>query len=201
MTHHAWPHSHHTLGCYQFTPAVSSWYVKLHKAHHLTSKSCQLQHQDDSYCVQACHTSVSSSHAVAYSWGTIRHFLTIYHPSDLDYVISITSPVIKLVTPTSTAVMLLQYPGGTIRCFLTRLGLLAPLGLPNNSIRTAKYTVLSFLPVNLFQQFTRVANMYFLFIAFLQLIPGLSPTSWVTTVGPLCFVLFINAIKVRKVRV
>ena len=42
----------------------------------------------------------------------------------------------------------------------------------------------------------RVANMYFLFIAALQLIPGLSPTSWVTTVAPLCFVLFINGVKV-----
>ncbi|KAL3133538.1 hypothetical protein ABBQ38_007389 [Trebouxia sp. C0009 RCD-2024] len=90
---------------------------------------------------------------------------------------------------------MLQYPGGAVRSFCTKLGLLDPLGLPGNSIRTAKYTLLSFLPVNLFQQFTRVANMYFLFIAFLQLIPGLSPTSWVTTVGPLCFVLFINAIK------
>eukprot|EP00891_Asterochloris_glomerata_P006425 jgi/Astpho2/6425/e_gw1.00093.28.1_t len=37
--------------------------------------------------------------------------------------------------------------------------------------------------------------MYFLFIAALQLIPGLSPTSWVTTVAPLCFVLFINGVK------
>lgn len=93
---------------------------------------------------------------------------------------------------------MLQYPGGTVRLFCTKLGLSDPLGLPGNSIRTAKYTLLSFLPVNLFQQFTRVANMYFLFIAFLQLIPGLSPTSWVTTVGPLCFVLFINAIKVSQ---
>jgi len=90
----------------------------------------------------------------------------------------------------------MQYPGGKFRLFCIKLGLLDPLGLPGNSISTGKYTVLSFRPVNLFQQFTRVANMYFLFIAFLQLIPGLSPTSWVTTVGPLCFVLFINRIKV-----
>ena len=46
----------------------------------------------------------------------------------------------------------------------------------------------------------RVANMYFLFIAALQLIPGLSPTSWVTTVAPLCFVLFINGVKVGPPR-
>ena len=38
----------------------------------------------------------------------------------------------------------------------------------NNEIRTAKYTVLTFLPINLFEQFCRVANLYFLIIACLQ---------------------------------
>jgi magnesium-transporting ATPase (P-type) len=64
-----------------------------------------------------------------------------------------------------------------------------------NEISTAKYTLLTFLPVNLFEQFLRVANLYFLFMAILQLIPGLSPTSWFTTVAPLVFVLAVNAIK------
>ncbi len=41
-----------------------------------------------------------------------------------------------------------------------------------------RYTLLTFLPRNLFEQFTRVANMYFLCMLILQLIPGLSPTSW-----------------------
>jgi len=45
-----------------------------------------------------------------------------------------------------------------------------------NEISTAKYTILTFLPVNLFEQFMRVANLYFLLCAILQLIPGLSPT-------------------------
>jgi len=53
-----------------------------------------------------------------------------------------------------------------------------------NEISTAKYTLLTFLPVNLFEQFLRVANLYFLLMAILQLIPGLSPTSWFTTVAP-----------------
>lgn len=56
--------------------------------------------------------------------------------------------------------------------------------------------VLTFLPVNLFQQFSRVANLYFLIIAALQLIPGLSPTPWITTVAPLLFVLLLNGAKV-----
>lgn len=64
-----------------------------------------------------------------------------------------------------------------------------------NELKTSKYTIATFLPVNLFEQFSRVANLYFLFMAVLQLIPGLSPTSWFTTVFPLVFVLCINAIK------
>lgn len=64
-----------------------------------------------------------------------------------------------------------------------------------NEISTAKYTLLTFLPVNLFEQFLRVANLYFLFMVILQLIPGLSPTSIFTTVAPLVFVLTVNAIK------
>lgn len=64
-----------------------------------------------------------------------------------------------------------------------------------NEISTAKYTILTFLPVNLFEQFMRAANLYFLLCAILQLIPKLSPTSWFTTVAPLVFVLAVNAIK------
>lgn len=37
-----------------------------------------------------------------------------------------------------------------------------------NEISTAKYTLLTFLPVNLFEQFMRVANLYFLLCAILQ---------------------------------
>ena len=39
------------------------------------------------------------------------------------------------------------------------------------SIRTTKYTLLTFLPRNLFEQFHRVANIYFLFIVILNWIP------------------------------
>ncbi|GMH43083.1 hypothetical protein BSKO_11005 [Bryopsis sp. KO-2023] len=65
----------------------------------------------------------------------------------------------------------------------------------DNYVRTAKYTFYNFLVINLFQQFSRVANLYFLLIAVLQLIPGLSPTHWFTTVAPLVFVLIVNAVK------
>ena len=64
-----------------------------------------------------------------------------------------------------------------------------------NLVRTAKYSIISFIPVNLFNQFQRIANIYFLFIAILQFIPGLSPTHWSTTVAPLVGVLTVNAVK------
>ena len=37
-----------------------------------------------------------------------------------------------------------------------------------NSVRTTKYTLLTFLPKNLFEQFRRVANFYFLITAAIQ---------------------------------
>ena len=36
--------------------------------------------------------------------------------------------------------------------------------LPNNSISTTKYTLLSFIPKNLMEQFSKLANVYFLVI-------------------------------------
>jgi hypothetical protein len=36
---------------------------------------------------------------------------------------------------------------------------------PTNEISTSKYTVLTFIPINLFEQFSRVANLYFLLTA------------------------------------
>eukprot|EP01025_Chloroclados_australasicus_P048093 TRINITY_DN5435_c0_g1_i1.p1 TRINITY_DN5435_c0_g1~~TRINITY_DN5435_c0_g1_i1.p1 ORF type:complete len:1141 (+),score=150.88 TRINITY_DN5435_c0_g1_i1:186-3608(+) len=70
-----------------------------------------------------------------------------------------------------------------------------PKEYSQNFVKTSKYTILTFLPINLYQQFSRIANLYFLLIAMLQLVPGLSPTSWFTSVAPLMFVLTVNAVK------
>jgi hypothetical protein len=75
------------------------------------------------------------------------------------------------------------------------LGIQLEGAVATNEVSTAKYTIITFLPVNLFEQFMRVANLYFLLCAVLQLIPKLSPTSWFTTVAPLVFVLAVNAVK------
>ncbi|KAG2179181.1 hypothetical protein INT43_002031, partial [Umbelopsis isabellina] len=54
-----------------------------------------------------------------------------------------------------------------------------------NSITTTRYTLIDFLPKQLYAQFSKVANLYFLFVAILQMVPGWSPTGQFTTILPL----------------
>uniref|UniRef100_A0A8C8GMI7 Phospholipid-transporting ATPase n=1 Tax=Oncorhynchus tshawytscha TaxID=74940 RepID=A0A8C8GMI7_ONCTS len=75
-----------------------------------------------------------------------------------------------------------------------------------NAIKTSKYNAFTFLPLNLFEQFQRIANAYFLILLLLQVIPAISSLSWFTTVVPLVLVLSVTAAKdatddiVREVR-
>ncbi|CAI5496802.1 unnamed protein product [Closterium sp. Naga37s-1] len=61
-------------------------------------------------------------------------------------------------------------------------------GFSSNRIYTTKYTWYTFLPRGLFEQFRRVANLYFLFHACVSLTP-LSSISPMATVPPLVFVI------------
>lgn len=63
----------------------------------------------------------------------------------------------------------------------------------DNHVSTAKYNVATFLPKFLFEQFSKYANIFFLFTSVLQQIPNLSPTNQYTTIGPLIVVLLISA--------
>ncbi|KAL7751308.1 aminophospholipid translocase [Sorochytrium milnesiophthora] len=65
----------------------------------------------------------------------------------------------------------------------------------HNGISTAKYNVASFLPKFLFEQFSKYANLFFLFTACIQMIPNVSPTPYLTTVVPLSVVLLASAVK------
>ncbi|XP_040348596.1 putative phospholipid-transporting ATPase IM isoform X2 [Herpailurus yagouaroundi] len=65
----------------------------------------------------------------------------------------------------------------------------------DNCIHTSKYNILTFLPINLFEQFQRVANAYFLFLLILQLIPEISSLTWFTTMVPLVLVITMTAVK------
>lgn len=48
-----------------------------------------------------------------------------------------------------------------------RLSLSPSLDVPENEIRTSKYTLYSFLPINLYEQITNPVNIGFLFMAVL----------------------------------
>lgn len=65
----------------------------------------------------------------------------------------------------------------------------------DNHISTAKYNVVTFLPKFLYEQFSKYANLFFLFTAALQQIPNITPTNRYTTIVPLGIVLLVSAIK------
>ncbi|KAG6391892.1 hypothetical protein SASPL_149656 [Salvia splendens] len=64
-----------------------------------------------------------------------------------------------------------------------------------NSIRTSKYSFLTFLPRNLFEQFHRIAYIYFLVIAILNQLPQLAVFGRGASILPLAMVLFVTAVK------
>lgn len=67
--------------------------------------------------------------------------------------------------------------------------------LAGNRIRTSKYTIVTFLPRNLFEQFHRIAYLYFLVLVILNQIPVLSAFGRTASLFPLLLVLIVTALK------
>jgi phospholipid-translocating ATPase len=65
---------------------------------------------------------------------------------------------------------------------------------PLNEVSTTKYTLATFLPKSLFEQFRRVANFYFLVSGILALTP-LAPYTAVSALAPLCVVIVATMAK------
>lgn len=65
---------------------------------------------------------------------------------------------------------------------------------PNNYVSTTKYNIVTFFPRALFEQFRRVANLYFLLAAVLS-VTSLAPFSPVSVISPLVFVVGISMLK------
>ncbi|XP_006167352.1 probable phospholipid-transporting ATPase VA, partial [Tupaia chinensis] len=65
----------------------------------------------------------------------------------------------------------------------------------DNRLKTTKYTLLSFLPKNLFEQFHRLANVYFVLVALLNFVPALSAFQPGLALAPVLFILAVTALK------
>ncbi|KAJ1508387.1 hypothetical protein HMI56_007319, partial [Coelomomyces lativittatus] len=65
----------------------------------------------------------------------------------------------------------------------------------NNAVRSTKYTVWTFFPKNLWEQFRHVANFYFLVIVILQFIPVLRIGNPFFGAVPFLFILSVSAFK------
>jgi phospholipid-transporting ATPase len=68
-------------------------------------------------------------------------------------------------------------------------------GYKDNHISTTKYNIATFLPKFLFEQFSKYANLFFLFTSAIQQVPNVSPTNRFTTIGTLAVVLSVSAVK------
>ncbi|XP_055617498.1 phospholipid-transporting ATPase IF isoform X2 [Toxorhynchites rutilus septentrionalis] len=69
-----------------------------------------------------------------------------------------------------------------------------PKAHETNRIKSTKYTLLTFLPLNLAEQFRRVANFYFLCMTIISIVID-SPVSPLTSLAPLVFVIAVTATK------
>ncbi|MBZ3870839.1 putative phospholipid-transporting ATPase VA [Sciurus carolinensis] len=76
---------------------------------------------------------------------------------------------------------------------LQRLGCVQHVA--DNRLKTTKYTLLSFLPKNLFEQFHRLANVYFVFIALLNFVPAVNAFQPGLALAPVLFILAVTAFK------
>ena len=63
----------------------------------------------------------------------------------------------------------------------------------SNIIHTTKYTILNFIPKNLWEQFHRWANIYFLMIALLNFVPAVEAVGKEVAFIPLVFILGVTA--------
>ena len=64
-----------------------------------------------------------------------------------------------------------------------------------NIIKTSHYTWYNFIFLNLFEQFHRFANIFFLFLAIIQAIPSISPLNQIAGFTQLIFMLSITGVK------
>uniref|UniRef100_A0A672SMY4 ATPase phospholipid transporting 10B (putative) n=1 Tax=Sinocyclocheilus grahami TaxID=75366 RepID=A0A672SMY4_SINGR len=65
----------------------------------------------------------------------------------------------------------------------------------DNAIKTNKYRLWSFIPMNLFEQFHRMANIYFVGLAILNFVPVVNAFQPEVALIPICVILALTAVK------
>ncbi|AQK82506.1 putative phospholipid-transporting ATPase 7 [Zea mays] len=85
-------------------------------------------------------------------------------------------------------------PGFSRVVYCNNAALQKPLKYITNYITTTKYNIITFFPKAIFEQFRRVANLYFLLTAILSLTP-VCPFSPVSMIAPLAFVVGLSMMK------
>ena len=68
---------------------------------------------------------------------------------------------------------------------------------PANKIKTSKYTILTFLPKNIYEQFQGLANFYFLGIVILQGFGEFAQVPIIIPTLPILIILLATAVKVN----
>ncbi|ORZ41397.1 hypothetical protein BCR44DRAFT_1492316 [Catenaria anguillulae PL171] len=66
---------------------------------------------------------------------------------------------------------------------------------PSNEVVTSKYSLLSFLPKNLFEQFRRLANVFFLLLIILQTFPEFITVDPMVAAAPTIIIVAVTAMK------
>ena len=66
---------------------------------------------------------------------------------------------------------------------------------PKNVVRNQKYSIITFLPIVLFQQFAVFLNLYFLIMALSQFIPSIRIGYLYTYWAPLAFVIAVTMLR------
>ncbi|KAH9580003.1 P-type ATPase [Trypanosoma melophagium] len=66
---------------------------------------------------------------------------------------------------------------------------------PDNTVKNSRYTFYNFVFLNLYEQFRRPLNFYFLLVACLQFISVIAPVSPLSTLLPLVFAFSLTALK------
>ena len=69
-------------------------------------------------------------------------------------------------------------------------------GSGDNAVRNYKYTLLSFIPIVLFEQFQRLFNCFWLAQCIIVLVPGMTPTNPISTILAFAFVISLSMAKV-----